>query len=92
MEGLIKSLTREVMETSADDIRFVHRRNSASSDLLVSSNISWPFSNFYPNEWLIRLTKFTLYNHIALITCVYDRKIKFTKNTVGKFFQGWCSV
>lgn len=35
-------------------------------------------------QWLIRLTKFTLYNHIALITCVYDRKIKFTKNTVGK--------
>lgn len=39
MEGLVKSLTLEVMETSADDIRFVHRRNSASSDLLVSSNI-----------------------------------------------------
>ncbi|XP_052672674.1 probable asparagine--tRNA ligase, mitochondrial [Crassostrea angulata] len=36
MEGLIKSLTREVMETSADDIRFVHRRNSASSDLLTA--------------------------------------------------------
>eukprot|EP00105_Crassostrea_gigas_P035790 XP_019919938.1 PREDICTED: probable asparagine--tRNA ligase, mitochondrial [Crassostrea gigas] len=36
MEGLVKSLTREVMETSADDIRFVHRRNSASSDLLTA--------------------------------------------------------
>lgn len=38
-------------------------------------------------QWLIRLTKFTLYNHIALITCIYDRKIKFTKNTVGKHFS-----
>lgn len=36
MEGLVKFLTREVMETSADDIRFVHRRNSASSDLLTA--------------------------------------------------------